>query len=127
MFPPGWPPSWSFTGSSSRQSYAGPPAAEIAATSFASVWSAATTPLSVPPELSCTSSTEITSGAARLWTIRPARRSNFDCGSLGARFSTLNVATASWSAAGAAVVSGVTPSCATGGSDVASRKKLPKL
>ena len=48
------------------------------------------------------------SGDCRLLTIRPARRSNLPGGSLGTRFSTLNVATASWlRVAGAVVVSGV--------------------
>src|SRR4051812_40869458 len=34
MLPPGWPPSWSLTGSISRQSYFGPPAATIAVVSL---------------------------------------------------------------------------------------------
>src|ERR1700712_3997258 len=107
MLPPGWPPSASLTGSISEDWYAGPPAALIAAISLLSVWSAATTPSSVAPSLSWISSTEITSGDFRLVTTPAPRRSNFDCGSLGARFSTLYVATASWSLAwGVATVPG---------------------
>ena len=78
MLPPGWPPSWSFTGSISRHSYAGPPAAWIAAISLASVWSAATTPSSVAPSLSWTSSTATRSGAARLLTTIAGEPANFD-------------------------------------------------
>ena len=69
MLPPGCPPSWSFTGSIERDWYAGPPAAVIAATSLATVWSAATTPSSTAPLLSWISSSASTSGAARLCTI----------------------------------------------------------
>ena len=96
MLPPGWPPSWSFTGSTSRESYDGPPAALIAASSFAIVWSAATTPSSVAPSLSCTSSREMMSGEARFCTIPFASAVYLLAGSDGARFSTLYVATESW-------------------------------
>jgi hypothetical protein len=89
MLPPGCPPSLSLTGSTDRQSYFGPPAATIAVVSFVSVWSAATTPSSVAPVLSWTSSTAMTSGSARLVTTPSARRWYFVAGSDGARFSTL--------------------------------------
>ena len=95
MFPPGAPPSWSSTGSICRYWYAGPPAAWMAATRRVQLVVASTTVLPVPPvtpSLSCTSSIPITSGARRFVTMSDARWSYFACGSLPARFSTLNVA-----------------------------------
>ncbi len=89
MLPPGWPPSWSLTGSMERQSYAGPPAALMASTNLAMVLSAATVPSSVAPLLSWISSRLRMSGVARFLTTAWASRSNLRCGSDGARFSTL--------------------------------------
>ena len=71
----------------------------MASVSFASVWPAATTPSSVAPVSSWTSSTATMSGLARFVTMPCASASNFDAGSDGARFSTLYVATASCRAA----------------------------
>jgi hypothetical protein len=62
-----------------------------------------------------------------LLTIRFASPSNFDCGSVAARFSKLKVEIASSSAETGAVASRCTPSCVTSGPDVTSRNGLPKL
>src|SRR5918994_206819 len=73
---------------------------------------ASTTVLSVPPptpSLSWTSSIPRMSGARRLSTIRVARSSYLACGSVPARFSTLNVPKDTWFASGASVVSRTTP------------------
>ncbi len=67
----------------------------MASVSFFSVCPASTTPSFVVPLSSWTSSRATTSGEARLVTRAAARRSNFACGVLGERFSTLYVATAS--------------------------------
>lgn len=61
------------------------------------VWSAATVPSFTAPLLSWISSSASTSGAARLRTAYVASWSYLVCGSPGARFSTLNVATESCS------------------------------
>ena len=127
MLPPGSPPSASLVGLIWRYSYAGPPASATASVRRCNVSSAATTPSSVAPSLSCTSSIERTSGARRLWTMSPASASNFAAGSFASRFSTLNVATDSWSASGADVVSRASPPDANAGSDVTWSLKLPKL
>src|SRR6266516_6033245 len=113
MLPPGCPPSLSLTGSISRHSYCGPPAANIACVSLVSVWSAATTPLSVAPVLSWISSTAMTSGFFRLSTTPAARRWYLVSPSPGARFSTLYVATASWSLDCGVASSGGRSWCAT--------------
>ncbi len=62
-----------------------------------------------------------------LATMIAASRSNFDCGSLGSRFSTLKVATDSSSGPAATVDSGVTPSWTAASGVVASSMKTPKL
>ena len=97
MLPPGWPPSSSSTGSISRHCTRGPPAATMAAVSLLSVWSAATVPSSVAPLLSWISSSATMSGDRRLVTTPCGERGELGCGSAGARFSTLYVATASCS------------------------------
>ena len=89
MLPPGSPPSVPSFGLMERQSYVGPPAAWIAAMNFATVWSAATTPLSVAPLLSWISSRARMSGVPRLVTTASASRANLAAGLLAARFSTL--------------------------------------
>jgi hypothetical protein len=61
------------------------------------------------PLLSCTSSSDTMSGERRLLTISAASASNFACGSVGSRFSTLSVATASWVGVGTAVISAPRP------------------
>ena len=94
MLPPGWPPSVPSVGLIQRASYAGPPAARMAAVSFATVAVESTVPSLLAPLSSWISSSARMSGLCRLVTTCPARRSNFACGLSGARFSTLNVATA---------------------------------
>ena len=94
MLPPGWPPSAPSAGLIQRASYAGPPAAVMAAVSVATVRVESTVPSLVAPLSSWISSRARMSGLRRLVTTWPARRSNFSCGLSGARFSTLNVATA---------------------------------
>src|SRR4029079_4239466 len=99
MLPPGAPPSWSpSAGSICRYWYVGPPAALIASISVFQVTLASTTALPVPPatpSLSWISSTATRSGALRLVISVSASPANFDGGSLGARFSTLNDAISS--------------------------------
>ena len=66
------------------------------------------------------------SGAARLSTTMSASASNFDCGSVGSRFSTLNVATAScFGAAGRPTSATVSPEMAAG-TDVGYIRQLLK-
>ena len=64
---------------------------------MAIVWSDATVPSFTAPLLSWISSSASTSGAARFFTTYAASWSYLACGSAGARFSTLKVATASCS------------------------------
>lgn len=78
-----------------RHAYRGPPAATIASMNLPTVTSAATTPSFLAPSLSWTSSIATMSGDARWSTMPAASLSNLLCGSVGSRFSTLYVATAS--------------------------------
>lgn len=89
MLPPGSPPSLPSSGSTERQSYAGPPAALIAATNLATVWLASTVPSLLAPLLSWISSRATTSGERRWVTTPAASSANLLSGLVAARFSTL--------------------------------------
>lgn len=89
MFPPGSPPSWSFTEITSVKLYKNPPELTTEFARVVRVTVASTVPSSVGPELSCISWKKIMSGCNRKSTTSLATLGSE--GEVGARLSTLKL------------------------------------